>query len=66
MTLEAVVAAEPDVRDNYVYYKLDAKTLTLEGKADEASDDETSDDKYPINIDSKSSFGHGKALGHSK
>jgi competence protein ComEC len=29
-TLVGVVAAEPDVRDTYVYYKLDAKSLALE------------------------------------
>jgi competence protein ComEC len=47
VTLQAVVAAEPDVRDTYVYYKLDAKTLTLEG--DESSANVPLDDQSPIN-----------------
>jgi competence protein ComEC len=47
VTLVGVVAAEPDVRDDCVYYKLDAKTLTLEG--DEPSTDLPLDAESPIN-----------------
>ena len=32
VTLVGIVAAEPDVRANYVFYKLDAQSLTLEGQ----------------------------------